>query len=343
MTRRNDRDLPGYGDCSPPDEPVTREGTEDEVLAMCDADALATVDLLAEVDGDMYGDLSDGWTDTNVINALRDYHTVGLGRHTRAPLVVRRSIPVAVVGMAEGWESPVVVRLPDPVVEERDQLQATVEAIKALLDARDVPTEQVIDHETDEGTMCEAVELDTSGRVMLVLGALAVATRTLDAACEALDGGSVGPDGLAAAIRDVMRVAVARHEQEQALREERDRLRARLRATCQTAVEAIGAPGPMNAEEAVAALAADWDRLRAAIAAIARAVASDGTEDLASMATPDEIVAHVADLRASAEAAEVLRAEVARLRSGIRAIVDGEGERHPVSVALLALVGVSDE
>jgi len=45
--------------------------------------------------------------------------------------------------------------------------------------------------------------------------------------------------------------------------EDRDALRARLRAVCQTAVEAIGARGPMDAEEAVTLLADDWHRLRA--------------------------------------------------------------------------------
>lgn len=51
---------------------------------------------------------------------------------------------------------------------------------------------------------------------------------------------------------------------------ERDMLRGRLRAVCQTAVEAIGAQGPCDAEEAVGALVTDWYALRAEVARLRR-------------------------------------------------------------------------
>jgi len=106
----NPRTMPGPGDFDPPEDPP--EVDPDEVLALVEDDRALAVNIwLCEEDGDSWGGLDDDWTDDDVSAVLRDY--LSHFSWDDGALIIRRSVPVAVVGMSEGWAAPVVVRLPD--------------------------------------------------------------------------------------------------------------------------------------------------------------------------------------------------------------------------------------
>jgi len=105
---------------------MSRREREEEVLAMTNEAMLAISEALCEADRDVWHALDDAWTEDGVSEPARSYLDDRMWN--KAVLVVRRSIPVAVVGMKAGWDSPVVVHLPG--AEGRDELRVEVERLR---------------------------------------------------------------------------------------------------------------------------------------------------------------------------------------------------------------------
>jgi len=215
----NPSTMRGPGDFEPPEGPDPVEGRAEDVMAMVAGNwgEAPSVDLHEE-DGVWLREIGLDWTDARASERLLEH--MADHRMDECALIVRRSVPIAVVGMREGWAEPVVVRLPDPG-------EARPSAVRVMLTPADL---RAIGHVDGEQGIASSIRAVVSERD-------ALRARLDEREADMHARIRVGYD---ATVADCWRAAIAKVEAE------RDALRAevaRLRAAAIRAITAAWSSG----------------------------------------------------------------------------------------------------